>query len=112
MTRPSGDHQQAGSDQEGAGNRTVRLRLEGRHTRILQRSFPSGPRVRGNSSVGSETNACAFQVILPCAPAATFPTALAPEELARIFMTAYRKGMVDGLFVTSGIPKTPRGQDR
>ena len=33
------------------------------------------------------------------------PAALEPAKLARLFMTAFRRGWCDGLFVTSGIPK-------
>jgi predicted DNA-binding helix-hairpin-helix protein len=33
--------------------------------------------------------------------------ALEPGSLARLFMTAFRRGWCDGLFVTSGIPKDP-----
>src|ERR1700690_3493656 len=35
------------------------------------------------------------------------PAALEPAKLARLFMTAFRRGWCDGLFVTSGIPKDP-----
>jgi predicted DNA-binding helix-hairpin-helix protein len=33
------------------------------------------------------------------------PASLEPTKLARLFMTAFRRGWCDGLFVTSGIPK-------
>jgi hypothetical protein len=33
------------------------------------------------------------------------PHALEPARLARLFMTAFRRGWCDGLFITSGIPK-------
>jgi predicted DNA-binding helix-hairpin-helix protein len=33
------------------------------------------------------------------------PAAREPAKLARLFMTAFRRGWCDGLFVTSGIPK-------
>ncbi len=35
------------------------------------------------------------------------PAAREPAQLARLFMTAFRRGWCDGLFVTSGIPKDP-----
>ncbi|MEO8585842.1 MAG: hypothetical protein ABI584_06755 [Acidobacteriota bacterium] len=35
------------------------------------------------------------------------PHALEPAGLARLFMTAFRRGWCDGLFVTSGIPRDP-----
>ncbi|MFN2386197.1 MAG: radical SAM protein [Thermoanaerobaculia bacterium] len=56
------------------------------------------------------TNACAYRCdYCPMRAGRDLPRhALAPEELARIFMTAHRKGLVDGLFITSGIPKNPR----
>ena len=39
--------------------------------------------------------------------------ALEPARLARLFMTAFRRGLCDGLFVTSGIPKDAvRAMDR
>ena len=34
-------------------------------------------------------------------------TLLKPEELVRIFLGALRRGWVDGLFVTTGIPSNP-----
>jgi len=53
------------------------------------------------------TNACAFQcAYCPMRAGRELPRhALEPAELARIFMTAHRRRLVDGLFVTSGIPK-------
>src|SRR5215475_10310841 len=33
--------------------------------------------------------------------------ALPPEKLAEIFLESHRRGWSDGLFVTSGIPKSP-----
>src|SRR6266571_1350496 len=53
-----------------------------------------------------QTNACS----LSCGYCPTFcggrvkRTALAPEEVARVFMDAHRKGLADGLFLTSGVP--------
>jgi predicted DNA-binding helix-hairpin-helix protein len=35
------------------------------------------------------------------------PAVLEPAKLARLFMTAFRRGWCDGLFITSGIPKAP-----
>ena len=41
------------------------------------------------------------------------PHALDAARLARLFMTAFRRGWCDGLFITSGIPKDPvRAMDR
>src|SRR2546427_603582 len=53
-----------------------------------------------------QTNACS----LSCGYCPTFcggnvrRTYLAPEEVARVFMDAHRKGLADGLFLTSGVP--------
>src|SRR5438552_18883837 len=53
-----------------------------------------------------QTNACS----LSCGYCPTFcrgkvrRTFLAPEEVARVFMDARRKGLADGLFLTSGVP--------
>ena len=56
------------------------------------------------------TNACAFDCdYCPMRASRDLPRhALAPAALAQVFLTAYRKGWVSGLFVTSGIPKSPR----
>jgi predicted DNA-binding helix-hairpin-helix protein len=56
------------------------------------------------------TNACAFSCsYCPMRAGREIPRhAIAPEELARYFLTAWRKGWVQGLFVTTGIPKNPR----
>jgi predicted DNA-binding helix-hairpin-helix protein len=62
-----------------------------------------------------QTNACS----LSCGYCPTFcggrvrRTALAPEEVARTFMEAHRKGIAQGLFLTSGVPgRPPRAMDR
>src|SRR5439155_1595906 len=53
-----------------------------------------------------QTNACS----LSCGYCPTFcggnvrRTYLTPEEVARVFMDAHRKGLADGLFLTSGVP--------
>jgi len=53
-----------------------------------------------------QINACS----LSCGYCPTFcggnvrRTYLAPEEVARVFMDAHRKGLADGLFLTSGVP--------
>ncbi len=55
------------------------------------------------------TNACRFSCdYCPMRAERDLPRhALAPASLARLFMTAFRRGWCDGLFVTSGIPKDP-----
>ena len=62
-----------------------------------------------------QTNACS----LSCGYCPTYcggkvkRAALAPEEVATTFMEAHRKGIVDGLFLTSGVPGRPeRATDR
>src|SRR5881397_3887763 len=56
-----------------------------------------------------QTNACS----LSCGYCPTFcggkvrRTFLSPEEVARVFMDAYRAGLADGLFLTSGVPGRP-----
>ena len=56
-----------------------------------------------------QTNACS----LSCGYCPTFcggkvrRTFLAPEEVARVFMDARRRGLADGLFLTSGVPGRP-----
>lgn len=53
------------------------------------------------------TNACRFSCdYCPMRAERDLPRhALEPASLARLFMTAFRRGWCDGLFVTSGIPK-------
>ncbi len=55
------------------------------------------------------TNACRFSCdYCPMRAERDLPRhALEPGSLARLFMTAFRRGWCDGLFVTSGIPKDP-----
>lgn len=55
------------------------------------------------------TNVCRFSCdYCPMRAERDLPRhALEPSSLARLFMTAFRRGWCDGLFVTSGIPKDP-----
>jgi predicted DNA-binding helix-hairpin-helix protein len=62
-----------------------------------------------------QTNACS----LTCGYCPTFAggnvrrVALAPEEVASVFMDLHRGGLADGLFLTSGVPGRPvRATDR
>src|SRR5437762_12763489 len=62
-----------------------------------------------------QTNACS----LACGYCPTFcggkikRTALSPEEAATTFIEAWRAGIADGLFLTSGVPGRPvRAPDR
>ena len=53
------------------------------------------------------TNACRYSCdYCPMRAERDLPRhALEPAQLARLFMTAFRRGWCDGLFITSGIPK-------
>src|SRR5512141_1820843 len=55
------------------------------------------------------TNACRFSCdYCPMRAERDLPRhALEPASLALLFMTAFRRGWCDGLFVTSGIPRDP-----
>jgi predicted DNA-binding helix-hairpin-helix protein len=56
------------------------------------------------------TNACVFNcAYCPLRRDRDLPRVeVPPERLAQVFLTAYRRGWADGLFVTSGIPLSPR----
>jgi predicted DNA-binding helix-hairpin-helix protein len=56
------------------------------------------------------TNACAFSCsYCPMRAGRDLPRhALEPADLARVFLSAFRRGLVTGLFVTSGIPRNAR----
>jgi predicted DNA-binding helix-hairpin-helix protein len=71
-----------------------RLRSSGRETRLLRILM---------------TNACSYNChYCPMRRDRNIPrTLLKPEELVRIFLGALRRGWVDGLFVTTGIPSNP-----
>jgi predicted DNA-binding helix-hairpin-helix protein len=71
-----------------------RLRSSGRETRLLRILM---------------TNACSYNChYCPMRRDRNLPrTLLKPEELVRIFLGAVRRGWVDGLFVTTGIPSNP-----
>jgi predicted DNA-binding helix-hairpin-helix protein len=71
-----------------------RLRSGGRETRLLRILM---------------TNACSYNChYCPMRRDRNLPrTLLKPEELVRIFLGALRRGWVDGLFVTTGIPSNP-----
>jgi predicted DNA-binding helix-hairpin-helix protein len=71
-----------------------RLRSSGRETRLLRILM---------------TNACSYNChYCPMRRDRDIPrTLLKPEELVRIFLGAVRRGWVEGLFVTTGIPSNP-----
>jgi len=104
---------QAVSDREGSGPLADLAR--GRRTRVPLdpfniRSLPD--RGFGPSRLFRIllTNACAFSCdYCPMRAGREIPRhSLGPDALARAFLTAYRRGWVSGLFVTTGIPKNPR----
>ncbi|MEO8431951.1 MAG: radical SAM protein [Acidobacteriota bacterium] len=105
--------EQALSDHEGSGS--LRALASGERTRDAL--DPINIRTLGNRGFGGTrlfrillTNACAFECdYCPMRASRELPRhALEPRALAEIFMTAYRNGWVSGLFVTTGIPKSPR----
>ena len=102
---------------EAAGlDRDSRLTLP---ARITNQVGISGVRLPGGGSTTlmriMQTNACS----LSCGYCPTFcggkvkRATLAPEEAATTFMEAHRAGLVNGLFLTSGVPGRPvRATDR
>lgn len=105
--------QQALSDREGDGP-LRELAAGGRAREPLDpiniRSLPN----RGSGSTRLFrillTNACSFSCdYCPMRAGREIPRhALSPTALADAFLTAYRRGWVSGLFVTTGIPKNAR----
>jgi predicted DNA-binding helix-hairpin-helix protein len=104
---------QALADREGAGplsdlasGRRARVPLDPLNIRSLpDRGF--GPSRLFRILL---TNACSFSCdYCPMRAGREIPRhSLGPDALARVFLTAYRRGWVTGLFVTTGIPKNPR----
>jgi len=97
-------------------DRDARLSLP---TRITNQVGLSGVRLPGGGSTTlmriMQTNACS----LSCGYCPTFcggkvkRATLAPEEAATTFIEAHRKGLAQGLFLTSGVPGRPtRATDR
>ncbi len=103
---------QALVDQEGNGS--LRSLVSGERARTAL--DPINIRALPNRGFGATqlfrillTNACAFSCdYCPMRAARDLPRhALEPARLAEIFLTAFRSGWVSGLFVTTGIPKSP-----
>ena len=97
-------------------DRDARLTLP---ARVTNQVGLSGVRLPGGGSTTlmriMQTNACS----LSCGYCPTFcggkvkRATLAPEEAATTFMEAHRKGLAQGLFLTSGVPGRPtRATDR
>jgi len=106
---------QASGDKDGdgaAGHSSHGYSLRARHP-----LDPFNIRVLGDRGFGRTrlfrilmTNACAYSCsYCPMRAGRDLPRhALAPADLARAFLSAFRRGLVTGLFVTSGIPKNAR----
>ena len=86
------------------------------HARTSARSARSTSGSFGLAAAGATallrilmTNACSYNCdYCPMRRDREMPrTLLKPEELVRIFLGALRRGWVDGLFVTTGIPSNP-----
>ena len=101
---------QAMEDQEGSGS--LSKLISGERTRVPL--DPINIRTLPDRGFGPMrifrillTNACSFDcAYCPMRAGRELPRhALSPAALARVFLTAYRKGWAEGLFVTSGIPK-------
>ena len=109
----------AADDREGAGGRqTTMLPPRLRHANEVGALRPLNIReVRPGGGQGAPktllrilmTNACSFNChYCPMRRDRDMPrTLLKPEELARIFISAHRRGWCEGLFVTTGIPGRP-----
>src|SRR5215472_11557399 len=104
---------QAMQDQEGSG--ALRDLASGWRTR--EPLDPINIRALSDRGFGASrifrillSNACTFDcAYCPMRAGRDLPRhALSPATLADAFLTAYRKGWVSGLFLTSGIPKNPR----
>jgi len=104
---------QAVADQEGNGS-LKQLADGGRARSALD---PINIRPLPNRGFGATrlfrillTNACSFSCdYCPMRAPRDLPRhALSPARLADVFLQAHRRGWVTGLFVTTGIPKSPR----
>jgi predicted DNA-binding helix-hairpin-helix protein len=104
------DDREGGS--KGAGAASLRALADGR--RAKQALDPINLRDLIVPGLGNRrifrillTNACRFSCdYCPMRAERDLPRhALDPALLARLFMTAFRRGWCDGLFITSGIPK-------
>jgi predicted DNA-binding helix-hairpin-helix protein len=104
---------QAVADQEGNGS-LKELAAGGRSRSALD---PINIRPLPDRGFGASrlfrillTNACSFSCsYCPMRAPRDLPRhALAPARLAEVFLHAHRRGWVSGLFITTGIPKSPR----
>src|SRR5688572_15469744 len=110
----------AGADREGFPGRDPSIPLPPRlrHADEVGALRPLNIRtVRSSGPAGSRktllrilmTNACSFNChYCPMRRDRAMPrTLLKPGELVRIFLSAWRRGWVEGLFLTTGIPARP-----
>jgi len=54
-----------------------------------------------------QTNVCNMECMYCVNPVARRKASFSPEEMARVFFSLYRQNVVDGLFLSSGIPGDP-----
>ncbi|MGH9441930.1 MAG: radical SAM protein [Thermoanaerobaculia bacterium] len=100
--------QQAGHDRESGGNRQEGVPRDALRPINIR---PLSDRGFGPTKIFRIllSNACVFScAYCPMRAGRDLPRhAFPPEKLAEIFMEARRRGWSEGLFVTSGIPKSP-----
>jgi predicted DNA-binding helix-hairpin-helix protein len=99
----------AAADREGLPPRLRHAEDVGALRPLNIRTLQTGPGVRSSLLRILMTNACTFNChYCPMRRDRNLPrTLLKPEELVRIFLDARRRGWVQGLFITTGIPGRP-----
>ena len=99
----------AADDREGPPARLRHARDSGALNPLNIRSLRSPAGGRTSLLRILMTNACSYNcAYCPMRRDRDLPrTLLKPEELVRIFLGAHRRGWVEGLFVTTGIPSRP-----
>jgi predicted DNA-binding helix-hairpin-helix protein len=99
----------ATDDRDGAPPRLRHARRSGALGPLNIRSLRPGAGPRTRLLRILMTNACSYNCkYCPMRRDRDLPrTLLKPGELVRIFLGAHRRGWVDGLFVTTGIPSNP-----
>jgi predicted DNA-binding helix-hairpin-helix protein len=99
----------ASDDRDGTPPRLRHAREAGALGPLNIRSLRPGAGPRTRLLRILMTNACSYNCrYCPMRRDRELPrTLLKPEELVRIFLGAHRRGWVEGLFVTTGIPSNP-----
>jgi predicted DNA-binding helix-hairpin-helix protein len=99
----------AAADREGLPPRLRHAEDVGALRPLNIRALQTGPGARTSLLRILMTNACTFNChYCPMRRDRNMPrTLLKPEELVRIFLDARRRGWVQGLFITTGIPGRP-----